>query len=210
MIPEEPWRTVLVKSPIRFSLLAPGVPSPKVLITSGEDISDLIGYYSIREAGLEGVLPNETDHPALSPLNLLIERPSRKGPPYIAVDYWAASNESERDELYSLIIDSSDLPLVSKEVIGKFELEIRAQLERAITAIRINDQDELRYVANIFSTFIVMLVQRMQYENDRVERKSKAYREFLRWYLFVILATGTLTLMFLISKDIGSLFSGLK
>lgn len=207
MIPEEPWRTVLVKSPIRFALLAPGLPSPKVLITSGEDISDLVGYYSIREAGLEGVLPDETDIQVFTPFNLFIERPSRKGPPYIAVDCWTAAHTGEREELYSLVIDSSDLPLVSKDIIGRFEAEISTQLQRAINAIKKNDQNELRYVANIFSTFIVMLVQRMQYENDRIEKRSKFYRDFMRLYLFILVAFITIAALFFISQDLASIFS---
>jgi hypothetical protein len=44
---------VLVRSPLRFAVVAPGNPQPVVLLASTEDNSDLVGSYSIREMGLD-------------------------------------------------------------------------------------------------------------------------------------------------------------
>lgn len=185
MIPDEPMEAVLVKSPTRFALLAPGLPNPKVLMASGDDVSDLLGYYSIREAGLEGVLPDEGEHYRASYFDVFAPRPTRRGPPYLALDLWQRAEGRERDELYSLIIDTRDLPLVSKEILGQFEEKILDQMDRAIVALRRRERDELRYVANIFSTFISMFVQRLEFENLRQANRAKLLRNFLVLYLGV-------------------------
>ena len=54
---------VLVEAPARFAIIAPDIPAPKVIIASGEQVSDLVGYYSIKEAGLEGVITKSTVRP---------------------------------------------------------------------------------------------------------------------------------------------------
>src|SRR5438128_824127 len=95
-----------IDSSVRFVLVAPGSPYPRVILEAGDQTSDLVGYYSLREIGLEKLYDRDQPREPLDFLTFFWGRRQRSRI-YSSFDVWhkADAYSSERDQLYSLIVD---------------------------------------------------------------------------------------------------------
>jgi hypothetical protein len=182
---------VVTKSPSRFAVIGPGLPEPKLLIASGEDISDLIGYYSIREAGLESVFPSEPASGSPVLLDVFGGKRIRARSPYIAFDLWSDDDDGRgRSQLYSLVIDARDMPAFTGQIVGEFEQKLLEQLSRVVKAANAGSVDEVRYVGQMLSTFINLVVERLGFEQKRRERRANVVRAIMVGYMCVAVMLG--------------------
>ncbi|HEX8666413.1 MAG TPA: hypothetical protein VF744_20535 [Beijerinckiaceae bacterium] len=163
-------KPVVVNAPVRFVIVGPGSPTPSVLLSSGEENSDLIGYYSLREAGLAEIYDNEQLASPSFILDLPFlggrERTTRKG--YYCVDVWEQDVQGPREKLYSLIYDAQyKFPSVER-IVDTYGAKLSEQVRRAIKAAAENNREELIYVGQILSAFLSIIDERIQ---RRIERR---------------------------------------
>lgn len=183
---------VIVDAPARFAVLAPGAPTPKVIVASGDQISDLVGFYSLREAGLENVVRPRRDLSAsINPFFSAFSSDVIDN--YLTFDIWMRDNEEDsRERLYSLIIHNPGFSRSAIRAIGNIHDPLSAQLQRIVNAYVRSDRDELTYVGQMIATFVSYLVDRLNYEGKRLQLRRRLVTSLATTYLAAIGIIGLL------------------
>lgn len=163
---------VKVNSPTRFAVVGPGLPAPIVILASGEDVADLIGYYSVREAGLGKIMEQRRPDP-FGPFALLLGSESGSVR-FQAIDLLAAGKDSSREEMYSLIFDHGQAPRSVSYILKEYEEALTSLLARIITAYHSGNHAEIVYLGQIISTFMSMAADRNKDLLVRRERFARA------------------------------------
>jgi hypothetical protein len=178
-------RTIKIKSPTRFALVGPGLPTPSIIIASSDDVSDLAGYYSIREAGFSDVMDfGPTSRGTILDRLLRVPIDSEKmGRRYGAVDVWIKGKE--RNELYSLIFDQGQFQYSAASIIDEFADKLRNQITRVVEAYSRNDMAEVQYVGQMLSTFMSLVLDRIAYRRRRQQRREKLLASLMIVYIVI-------------------------
>ena len=178
---------VTVESPLRFALIGPGEPYPLVLLASGDTYTDLVGYYSLRELGLEQLLNSEVAGQSESTAPFPFSTGVRKALPSLdSFDLWldAAPNESDsRQKLFSLVYDAAGVGKAIKRSPGRVIEGINSQIASLVTAWRDDDKDAIVYRAQILSTILSLLAKQAAAAGDR-------NRALKQWGYTILLAAG--------------------
>ncbi len=131
----EPIKVSVVKSPIRFVVVAPGDPEPSVLIASTDEVADLVGTYSLREMGLDFSHPRRG--PSEYSLSSLLT-PDEALEIGATVDVWASAQSSRDDRSRRVALIVQGPPLTS------FPAILRERVKSGLTGLL----DEIEQAAN--------------------------------------------------------------
>lgn len=160
---EPALKAVKVDSPVRFAIIGPGLPTPKVILFSGEQVSDLIGYYSIKEAGLHDVVFSSAPR-STSLFRAIFNRSEFE--PYLNFDYWVPSEDGDREQLYSMIISLPRNSRLASRLLSEFSFEMQAQVGRAVKAFHEKRHEEVVYVGQMLATFVALFASRVHQEDE--------------------------------------------
>ena len=188
--------TVIARTPTRFVVVGPGAPQPKMLIASGEDISDLVGFYSIREAGLDKIVTDNYAPRTTSILAPFLKQDEPSGPPYVSVDIWEQAPGVSRKQYYSLIMDARNLPGDSKKIVDRYRGELQDLLVRLVDAVKKNDIPDVEYVAQMLATFITLLAETLQQSSSSRKARQRLYSFVLAFYIAAMFMLGLAAFVF--------------
>jgi len=154
MSPSKKETNISVESELRFALISPGDDYPKVLISGGDAVSELVGYFSIKRLGLEKFA--ESDFIGNRSIVSYFFPPLRNSSAEISsLEVWKMSSKNESREVgYSLVVGS---PVLSKEALSELpELEdgLTKQLHEIIDSFQQKNLEKLEYQANILNSIL--------------------------------------------------------
>lgn len=172
---------ITVESPARFAVLGAGTPAPRVLAASSDSVSDLIGYFSLREAGLDMIVEGAYQFEPYRPSNILFSAftSNDKVKPvdrYLAIDAYVRPPGEERAKLYSLIIDRSGIPHAKLAALDEFSEKVGEQVARLALSFESGNEDEAVYVSQMLATLVAFLLDRIDRESRLIDRKHELYR----------------------------------
>ena len=188
-MPDQWHLPIKIASPVRLAVVAPGKPWPEALISSDDEISDLLGFYSIRESGL-GL--DQYDKPRNSPIDALMKLygfgPITR-PRFGVTDFWEGDTSdretSEKRRLFSIVFDLQDAPRSVSHDFFNQNLDLKRTLDRIAASYRNGDCDDLLYQSHILSAY---LGQQVSYHESR-------YRTLYRTNLAFLFILSVLTLV---------------
>jgi hypothetical protein len=171
--------------------VGPGLPTPSIIIASSDDVSDLAGYYSIREAGFGDVMdfgpaPRRTIFDSFLKVPIDSEIAGRR---YSSVDVWI-KGDKDRSELYSLIFDHGRLQYSASEIVHDFADKLRDQITRLVEAYSRKDFDEVQYVGQMLSTFMSLVSDRIEYRRRQRQRRERLLGGIMLFYIGAIAIAG--------------------
>ncbi|PHR19099.1 MAG: hypothetical protein COA41_07835 [Sphingopyxis sp.] len=175
-----------LESPARFAVIGAGSPSPKVLAASSDSISDLVGYFSLREAGLDQIVVSSYDYHnrnRSSFLNFFVRDDERTIDRYLAIDAYVQHPSVERLKLYSLIIDRSGIPYSKLAALDEFSQKIEDQIERLAISFESGNEEDAIYVAQMLATLVAFLLDQIEVENRIRDRRRKLRQTVLTAYV---------------------------
>lgn len=179
---------VQVDSSVRFAVIGPGKPYPTVLITTEQGTSELVGYYSLRELGMQKLLDIES-RPDATMFDYLFASHKRADSnlqaPIASIDVWTGDNN--REQLYSLVIQSNAIRqgklYAPVEVTSGLEIQLRSIAK----AHKVSDLEAIRYAAQILSTILGLVDGRA---TRILARRQDFYRAFFSPFLFAAAISG--------------------
>lgn len=184
----------ITPSATRFAVVGPGTPSPQVLLASSEKVSDIVGFYSLREAGLDDIVPQRRPSPLL--LSLLGLDNDRVESGYISIDFWSDQEKDSRSKLYSLII--SDETGYLRYVLRDNRIQnITNQLSSIVTVNYPSSRDRLIYFGQMISAFLNLANR----EAKRIEIKRKYFVNIYRRAIPIYIAAAFLIASIVFSID---------
>lgn len=199
-------RPLRVDSPVRFAVIGPGKPYPTVILATDTGISDLVGYYSLRELGMQSLLSLETRYePDLIGRLFSFGERSEKNvqAPIGSVDVWIADSDNGREQLYSLVIQSQAVR--RGELIAPPEVTsgLENQLKSVAKAHRTSDAEAIRYAAQILTTILGLVEMRAVRQLERGQRFARIISYPLMLAVTVMMLSLLIPLLFeMIKKPI--------
>jgi hypothetical protein len=188
---------VIVRCPTRFAVVVPGNPYPIEVISSGESIGDLVGFYSLRQAGLESIIsrPRRLRIPFIDFLTKLSEGDSGSVPSttITSVDTWMGG-EMERDSLISLIFDIGDDELAER-TIARFEKEVKHQLRVVGEAYERGATNEIKYIGQMLASILTQLNRQIVVLDRRRRKNRQLLVNTLTTYVVIIVTIAGLLFM---------------
>jgi len=190
--------TLIVDSSERFAVIGPGNPYPELLASSKHSFSDLVGYYSLREAGLGSLLSDRYSRPS-DPFTILAKSlwprlalPREKRSGIFSIDFWyegeAARSDDNRKALYSLVFDVPIEALPRRyggqDVSGALE----GRLRDIVVAYRNGDALRAKYNAELIATILSLTKARVDEFAKITEVREKLFQQI--WWIY--LATGVM------------------
>lgn len=171
---------IKIASPVRLAVVAPGKPWPIALISSDDEVSDLLGFYSIRESGL-GL--SEYDRPKGNILDLILKNyglGSVSRPRFGVTDLWEGNDEglpdNQKRRLFSIVFDLKDAPAAVSPRFFNDNDDLRATLNKIASSYRHGDSEELLYQSHILSAY---LGQQISFEESRYQALIRTNIAFL-------------------------------
>jgi hypothetical protein len=156
---------IILSSPVRYAIVAPGPVEPLVIASSDDGYSDFVGYYVIRESGFP--LEKFSEHSARDQeiyssflKKMLRDKPNTSQ--YTYLDYWSdkiSIRNDDRRKLFSLIVEfpldmlaeskasavRGALDLLLKEIVDAYSQKqsrrIEARLRPLIAIVSIAKKD---------------------------------------------------------------------
>lgn len=185
--------TIYLDSPARFAVIGAGSPAPKVIAASSESIADLIGYFSLREAGLDTIIHSANDKYKPGIIDLFVKRGISIADRYLIIDAYVTPPGGERLQLYSLIIDRSEISFAKLEPMREFAEKLEPQIARLAVSYETGNGPEAVYVSQMLATLVAFLIDRIDQEGKARERTMEIFRKFLMVYAA---ALGILSVLF--------------
>jgi hypothetical protein len=157
-------KSVRVDSPVRFAVIGPGKPYPAVIIATDQGVSDLVGYYSLRELGMQKLLEQEGSSeghffPELFRFAKSSDRESQA--PIGSIDIWTNQSSdlaaSDREKLFSLVVQSNAVQDGQLIVPQEVQKGLENQLRSIANAYKTEDIDAVRYAGQILTTILGLI-----------------------------------------------------
>lgn len=162
---------IYVSGPTRFALVGPGHPLPEVIIASTEQLSDLLGFYSLEEAGLDRLFERYKSVP--SPVfDIFGTTSDRRAPPYAALSANIVGKNSKKEK-YSLIIETKGQHESVGWLLDEYNEELSKEIREIVKAYRIGTPEQVVYGANLLNMFIQSVIEKSSYERNRWEKKRR-------------------------------------
>jgi len=165
---------IKINSPIRLAVVAPGKPWPEILIASDEEVSDLQGYYSIRESGLDIA----EDRLRFDPIRRLLEiygLAKVVRPRFGVTDFWEEDDNDgspvAKRRLFSIVFDLKDAPQSIDQRFFNYNIDFKRTLNRIASAYRRGDSEDIRYQSHILSAYIA---QKLEFESTKAKNSKNS------------------------------------
>ena len=159
------------KSPYSFAIVDPGQRFPRAIISSGESGPDLLGHYSLRQAGLD---PDD-DYVGLDPILRLLGPARDFTKDTWILDSWSppTANSGERARNLALVVKGLPHP----HFLGRRGLRYISALERELAILgesaRMSDKEGLNFHAGLISAILGELDNDIAQRNLRLKASSR-------------------------------------
>jgi hypothetical protein len=195
---------VIVSCPTRFVVVAPGETFPLEILSSSEGKnSDLVGFYSLRQAGLDGVLDSNMKHDMINSslfIELIVGANVKSFKKLNSVDLWTDRFE-ERSTMISFIYETEQESIRKNEVF-EYEKQIQDQLMQVWKAYKEENLAGLTYYGQMFSAFLSAI-------NNKQKLRSSKFKARRQFYIYLVIAYSmiAITLIALIPLKNSNFFS---
>lgn len=183
----EPSYPIKIPSPVRFLLLAPAEERPVEFIKSTDDVSDLKGYYSLRDHGYSAILDRSKDL-SVRPANFLELLPVNSPISLNSVDVWVKLEGEHREQLYSLIFDLEEWSFLKKEDREEIEKRIQRNMYDIVKCVSEKRYARAEYIAESLAALFSIVFDLGRAEKTRRELRRSNLRLFALFYAILIVA----------------------
>ncbi len=179
--------------PTSFAIIEPGSPFPKVVLSSGSETSELVGFYSLRQLGLGDLRDTEKRFFSLTSLLEPRGKGGHRGT-FCSFDVWISDGADGREKEYSLIYfgEFDRLSSIDK---SDFEKAIERQIIEAVDARKTNNNPSLENCRNVISAVLRMMDTKNRRRVARARLAAIFAGFFLMLYITALVAVFSLRLV---------------